>query len=137
MPENPIELFASLSQRYPEPDDVDAAQVATRALISAIPCVGGPITEILSLVMVPAISRRRDEWFRELADTLGEIASKTATFRIEDLVSNEQFISATIEASRIAISTHQSEKRRLLRNVLVRIGTTTAVDMYCSSCTYD
>jgi hypothetical protein len=128
VPENPIKLFAPLSERYPEPDDVDAVQVTARAIVSAIPFVGGSIAEVLSLVMVPAVSRRRDEWLKELADTLAEIASQTANFQPEALANNEQFISATIEASRIAISTHKSEKRRYLRNILVRIGTFTAVD---------
>lgn len=32
--------------------------------------VGGSITEVFSLILAPAVARRRDTWFKELADGL-------------------------------------------------------------------
>ena len=61
MAEETIKLFATRAERYPEPDVADNVQGATRAALAAIPCIGGPITELLSMVLAPAVARRRDE----------------------------------------------------------------------------
>ena len=93
-----------------------------RAALAAIPLVGGSITEVLSLVLAPAVSRRRDTWLRELADALEEAERKIDGFTIENLIQDEAFVSAVIEATRSAISTHKDEKRDALRNGLLNIA---------------
>jgi hypothetical protein len=122
MPEGPIKLFTTRAERYPEPTAVDVAQGSGRAALAAIPFVGGSITEVLSIVLAPAVARRRDQWFKELADALDELQAKVAGFKVESLIETEAFVSATIQASRIAVATHQNEKRGYLRNALLRIA---------------
>jgi len=39
------------------------------AALAAIPVIGGTVSEVLSMVLAPSVSRRRDEWFRELCCT--------------------------------------------------------------------
>lgn len=51
MAEKPIKLFATRAERYPEPGDADVVQGAARAMLAAIPSVGGPLTEILSMFL--------------------------------------------------------------------------------------
>ena len=75
------------------------------------------------MLLAPPVARRRDDWFKEVADTLEEVRAKVDGFRMEDLANNESFISATIQASRIAIGVHQQEKRDMLRNALLNIAT--------------
>ena len=122
MAEDPIKLFATHAERYPQPTEADIALGATRAALAAIPFVGGTITEVVSLVLTPAVQRRRDEWLKELADDLDRLKAKVEGFKVENLVENEAFVSATIQATRIAIGTHQQEKRTMLRNALVNIA---------------
>lgn len=122
MAEDPIKLFATRAERYPEPTETDTAQAIAKAGIAAIPVIGGPINQILSLVLTPAVGRRRDEWLKELADALDQTEKRVAGFRIEKLADNEAFISATIQATLIAIGTHQREKREYLRNALLNIA---------------
>jgi hypothetical protein len=122
MAEDPIKLFATRAERYPEPTEADTAQAITKAGIAAIPVIGGPINQVLSLVLTPAVGRRRDEWLKELADALDQMEKKFAGFRIEKLANNEAFVSATIQATLIAIGTHQREKREYLRNALLNIA---------------
>jgi hypothetical protein len=43
MAEDPIKLFATRAERYPEPTDADLAQGVARAALAAIPIVGGSI----------------------------------------------------------------------------------------------
>jgi hypothetical protein len=47
---------------------------------------------------------------------------------VANLVDNETFISATIQASRAALSTHQAEKRAALRNALLNTALERASD---------
>lgn len=122
MAEDPIKLLATRAERYPQPTEADIAQGATRAALAAIPFVGGSITEVLSLVLAPAVTRRRDEWLKELADALDQLESKIAGFKVENLAENEAFVSATIQATRIAMGTHQREKRDYLRNALLHVA---------------
>lgn len=120
MSEKPIKLFSSLAERYPEPESADTAQTAVRGLISIIPGVGSPINEVLSLVLAPSVSRRRDAWFKELADVVEELRSKHVD--VGDLANNEAFVSAMIQATRIAASTNKDEKRTILRNALLNVA---------------
>jgi hypothetical protein len=118
MTENPIKLFASRSEQYPQPDETDAAQAILRMAISELPILGGPINEVLSLVLAPAVSRRRDQWFKDLADCFERLEKKFEGFKTEHLSDNEEFVSATIQITRSVISTHTQEKREALRNAL-------------------
>jgi hypothetical protein len=122
MSDNPTKPIATRANSYPEQTEMDAVQGVARAAIAAIPLIGGTITELVSLVMAPAVERRKDEWLKELADALDELEAKFDDFKIEDLQHNEQFVSAVIEASRSAISTHRLEKRQALRNALLNIA---------------
>ncbi len=128
MSEEPIKLFSSMSERYPQPSDADAVHAAARGLISLIPLVGSPIDELLSLVLAPSVSRRRDDWLKELADVVEETKRRMDGFKIEDLAQNEAFVSATIQATRIAAGTHKEEKRKILRNALLNIALGTGPD---------
>jgi hypothetical protein len=122
MAEEPTKLFASRAERYPQSTAADAAQGTARAALAAIPLVGGSITEVLSMVLAPAVERRKDQWLRELADGLDEVEAKVDGFKIENLQHDEAFVSAVIQASRSAISTHKQEKREALRNALLNIA---------------
>jgi hypothetical protein len=116
-------LFTTRAEQYPEPTAADVAQGTARAALAGIPAFGGSITEVLSMVLAPAVARRRDTWFKELADALEEAERKIDGFRVENLTQDEAFVSAVIEATRSAISTQKDEKRVLLRNALLNIAT--------------
>lgn len=116
------EPIASRAEQYPKSDRDDVAQGVVRAALDAIPFVGGPITELLTLVLSPAVQRRRDEWFKDLADAVEQLEKTVEGFRIENLAKNESFVSATIQATRIALATHHQEKRGMLRNALLNIA---------------
>jgi hypothetical protein len=120
--EDPIKLFGTRTERYPEPTDADIAHGAAKATLAAIPILGGPATEVLSMVLAPPVTRRRDTWFKELADALEDLEGKVEGFRIRDLEREESFVSAVIQATRSAISTHQREKLDALRNAILNIA---------------
>ncbi len=123
-----LKLFSTMSDRYPEPGDADVVHAAARSLVSLIPGLGSPINEILSLVVVPSVARRRDEWFQDLADLVEEMQERVDDFDIKNLADNEAFVSAVVQTTRIAAGTHKKEKRVLLRNALLNIALGTGPD---------
>lgn len=126
MSEDKIEPTPKRAERYPQPTGADVALGLTRAALAAIPFVGGSITELLSLVLAPAVNHRRDTWLKDLADGLEQLENDK--FRIEDLQDNDTFISSVIQATRSALSTHRQEKRSALRNALLNIAVGTPFD---------
>jgi len=128
MAEDSIRLFSSRSEQYPEPTKADIALGGSRAALAAIPFVGGSITELLSLVLTPAVSRRRDTWLKALSDALDELERKVEGFKVAHLAEHEAFVSATIQAIRAAISTHQAEKLEALRNAVLNVALSKTAD---------
>ena len=122
MTEQPIKLFASLAERYPQPGEADAVHGAARAALASIPIVGDAAAEDLSVVLSPPVARRRDAWFIELANDLDRVEAKVDGFSVENLVRCEPFLSAVIQVSSAALATHLPDKRTLLRNALLNIA---------------
>ncbi len=98
----------------------DAAHAVARAGLSAIPVVGGAAVELFQAVIQPPLEKRRDKWMQDIGDRLSQLESEG--LRIEDLQSNEQFISATMYASQLALRTHQESKLEALRNAVVNVA---------------
>ena len=103
----------------------DVGYAVLAAGLSAIPVVGGPVTELMQLVG-PPIERRRTTWMEGVTAELHRLAS--AGIDIEGLQSNDQFISAVMQATVIAQRTHRQEKLNALRNALLNIATGQAPD---------
>ena len=80
------------------------------------------------MVLAPAVARRRDQWFKELADALGEVERKVEGFKIENLQHSEAFVSAVIQATRAAVGTHQQEKLTALRNAVLNTALGKSLD---------
>lgn len=110
----------------PQLSGSDVAHTLMKAGISAIPYVGGSIAEVIQLVLQPPIEKRRQQWLNELAARLHALEVKGIS--LESLQSNEQFISATLHATTIAMRTHQQEKLQALQNALLNIATGQAPD---------
>ncbi|HAK43514.1 MAG TPA: hypothetical protein DCM59_13460 [Clostridium sp.] len=50
---------------------------------------------------------------------LNELNEKVENFSIDNLISNEKFVTCLIEASQLAIKNHQEEKLKCLKNAIV------------------
>jgi hypothetical protein len=119
MPEDPIKLFATRSERLPEPDDAQTLREAIEKGIEQVP-FAGPITNfIVSRFWVPNASRRLEEWLKEFADDFDRHCAGSS---VENIVRDEAFISASVQVARIVVSTHQREKLDYLRNALLNIA---------------
>ncbi len=107
----------------PRKEPADYVIEVTRATISSIPkWWAAPAAELFGLVIGSPLERRRDEFLEDLATVVRETASRVDNLEPEKLASNEAFVSATLHAARIAMNTHQREKRAYLRNALLNIA---------------
>jgi hypothetical protein len=122
-------LFSDLAARYPKRSDSEIARYAVidglRALPAPFSFLGNATAFIFSTFFDP-YEKRQEEWFKELADTVGYILTRVDS--LEALQSNERFVSGVIQATRIASGTHRPEKRAMLRNALVNIAIGDAPD---------
>jgi hypothetical protein len=106
-------------QGLPKPTHGDALHTFAKAGLSAIPIVGGPATELFAYIVVPPLTKRRDEWLQLIADGLKALEEKMENFSIESLSKNDDFITMLLEASHLAVRTHQKEKIESLRNAVL------------------
>ena len=102
----------------PEQSKVDEHHTLKKAIISAIPYVGGPGTELFNKLVASPIEKRRDEWREKVGEALLELMENRG-LNFEELQSNEDFMDTVLYASLIAFRTSQSEKRKALRNAVL------------------
>lgn len=112
-------MTESERKKKPKPKASDIAHSVVKAGLSAIPFVGGPAAELFNTIIAPPLAKRRDEWMESIADGLRDLEEKVENFKIEDLAEDEMFITAVIQASRIAVTNHQKEKLEALRNAVL------------------
>ena len=101
------------------PQKRDKAYTAIKAAIALIPGVGGSIAELLPMIIAPPLEKRRNQWLSDIAKNLKSLEEKVDEFRIEDLSQNEIFITVVMHATQVAIRSHQQEKLKALRNVVL------------------
>ena len=118
----PTKLFGTLSDRYPEPDENDFALDAAKSVVSLVPVLGPLTVATLGNILTPPLEQRRKDWFKEVADGLEDLRTKVEGFSPEKLADHPAFVSAFVQATRIADGTHQTERRDLLRNALLNIA---------------
>lgn len=96
----------------------DKTHATIRGLLSAIPYAGGVAAELFSTLVGPPLERRRQKWMNEVADGLRKLEKKQS-IKLEDLQSNETFITILMQASQAAMRSHQKEKIEALRNAVL------------------
>jgi hypothetical protein len=107
----------------PQREPLDYVQTAVKTALASIPqWWAAPAAEIFSLMFASPIERRRDEFMEDVVWVIRETAARVDGLQPEKLAQNEAFVSAMLQAARIAMSTHQRDKREYLRNALLNIA---------------
>jgi hypothetical protein len=105
------EKHEQLIENAPKADKYDRTHAAAKAVLSAIPVLGGALSELVNQIITPSLEKRRDAWIESIASKLIEL-DRT----LQSLHDNDSFITAIMYASQIAIRTHEEEKLEALRN---------------------
>lgn len=104
----------------------DVAHAIAKAGLSALPVVGGPAVELFQLLIQPPLEKRREAWMAEVGKKLQELESRGLD--LTNLQTNEEFVSAVMQATQVAMRTHKAEKLAALRNAIGNIATGQAPD---------
>ena len=96
----------------------DYGHATIRAALNVIPMAGGPLAVAFETVFSSPIEKRKEEWLVKLSSAIEEICTKVADLTPEKLSQHELFISAYLQASNIAVRTHQKEKLDSLINAV-------------------
>ena len=111
-------MNGTLDYQPPEPNWKDRAHALVRAGLGSLPYVGAAATELLQMVIVPSLEKRRTEWMNSVAEGLKALEEK-AQLRIDGLASNEVFVDTVLHATQTAIRNSQQEKREALCNAVL------------------
>lgn len=98
----------------------DVAHATVKAGLSSIPVVGGSAVELFQCLVMPPLERRRIKWMSSVGDKLQEIEDRGID--LEELGQEDEFITAVMHATQIALRNHQDEKREALRNAVFNVG---------------
>lgn len=98
----------------------DFVHASAKTALSAIPYAGSPAAELFNLVLQPPLEKRRAEWMERVAKGLEDLEKEG--LKVQDLKDNPQFVSAVMQASQIAVRSHQEEKLHALRNAVLNVA---------------
>lgn len=98
----------------------DFTHSLVKAGLSAVPVIGGAAAELFQNVVIPPLEKRRLEWMRQVGEKLEKL--EESGLDLKKLQKNDQFISASMYASQIALKTHQVEKLEALQNAILNIA---------------
>lgn len=102
----------------PHSDSGDKLHSIAKAVISAVPYIGGPGVELFQMVVVPPLEKRRAEWMDEIAKGL-RMLEEQGKIKIEDLNSDDNFVDTVLHCTQLVLRNSQEEKRRALRNAVL------------------
>lgn len=106
----------------PENESGDRLHSLVKAGVGSIPWVGSAASEIFSALLVPPLTKRRNEWMEEVATGL-QILEKNQQVILENLNDDEAFTTLLLQASDAAMRNHQAEKIEKLRNAVLNSAT--------------
>jgi hypothetical protein len=116
------------TNKRPKPNAKDITHSLVKASLSRIPVIGGPASELFSLVITPSLEKRRDKWIESIDEGLKELETKVDGFKIENLRENEIFISTVVQAAQAAIRDHQKDKLEAFKNAVLNTTLPAAPD---------
>jgi hypothetical protein len=98
----------------PESDSKDTVHLVAKAVLSFVPGA----SDLFEYFVAPPMQKRLEKWQQEISQALLYLEENQGV-KLEELQSNEQFITIVAQATTIAIRTHQKEKLVALKNVIV------------------
>jgi hypothetical protein len=96
-----------------------------KAVVGALPIVGGSLNEFLAFVIGDPAQERRDDFMRATLERLIKLEGTFEKLKPDALRANEQFHATFVQSARLSVATASDEKRKLLQNAILNsaIGT--------------
>lgn len=113
----PDEHTRALAAGAPFDRNTELVAAAIKGVVSAVPFVGGALSEIGNLFLNP-LERRKQIWMTHVGEALNEIQQRFGRLAA-DLEQDDRFISMLYRATESALKTHQEQKLIALKAALV------------------
>ena len=94
----------------------EAVVAVIKGLVASVPVVGGVASELGGALLNP-IERRQQRWMVEVSAAINAILAR-CNVSPDQLLEDEQFMSAVVQATQAAFRTHQAIKLQALRNAV-------------------
>lgn len=76
-------------------------------------------TAVFGSILSPTLNARREKWFSELQKGFDELKNKVKGFDPEKSLQNDEVVTVVLQATQIAMRTHNEEKLQILRNAVL------------------
>lgn len=93
----------------------DFAYAVAKAALGSTPFVGHALAVALETAFAPPLERRKERWLNALAEVVTSLQAKVDGLSPDQLLDDERFISAALQAGQISLRTHQKEKIEMLK----------------------
>jgi hypothetical protein len=110
------------------PSSGDILHAGLKTAISSVPIVGGFASELFGLYIASPSEKRKENILIMIDDRLRELEKKVTNFHSIMMERNDNFVSITLQATQIAIRTHQQDKISVLINAITNSVIDTSVD---------
>ena len=111
-----------MTDEVPHSESAETVLGLAKAVVSAVPVLGGLAAELMDVVIRPQIEQRRTDWLNSLAERLARLEVRVDGFRVGDLVDHPAFTSAMLQAGAVALRNHNEEKLEALRNAVLNVA---------------
>ena len=91
---------------------------AIRIGLDGVPFVGGIFSNLFESIFESPLNKRKKLWLDKVAEAINDLYEKVEDLTPEKLSKNEMFITACLQASNIAIRTHQEQKIFYLQSAI-------------------
>jgi hypothetical protein len=115
-------------RKVPLPSRGETALAVGKAALSIIPLAGAPAAELLGLIVTPILDQRREDFLASVGRGIIALEERFEGFRREQLAKNEAFATTAAHAVWSALRTHQREKLKALRNIVLNAALPGAPD---------
>ncbi|AQQ68273.1 hypothetical protein Mag101_11935 [Microbulbifer agarilyticus] len=99
----------------------DKVHRIARSILSAVPAVGGALTESLNTIIAPPYETRVNNWLYNLSDTINDLIDNHSKTESE-LRENKALLSAILRSSDIAVRTSSEDVINALSNGLISVA---------------
>lgn len=106
----------------PERTKGDTVHAVVKSIASAVPTAGGPLSVLLETLFAPPVERRKEKWFKQLAEVVSQLEQQVTDLTAEKLSQNENFVTVALQATQIALRNHHDEKLSALRGAVLHAG---------------
>lgn len=100
----------------------DVWHALTKATVGAVPVLGPAVSELFQLAITTPAQLRQAQWQASVTEVLKQLIINVDGLSVESLSKNEDFLTAVIATTQIAMKTSRIEKINMLQAVIYRSG---------------